>query len=166
MTRVRVQTFEEAGATGEVWIRDTASVNGGAYGAVPGGTADFLGTTGADVDVGSSAPPSAGQVLTATSATTATWQTPSGGGGTFGQATATFTAGADSVTVTVVDAGVGAGSNIIPTIALGARDADEMEMAPVVCAVGTITAGVGFNLIAVSLDGDADGDYLINYTRD
>lgn len=90
-----------------------------------------------------------------------------GGGGTFGQATATFSAGADSVTVTVVDAGVSAGSNIIPTVGTAAgRDADEMEMAPVVVSVASITAGVGFDLIVVSLDGDADGDYLINYTRD
>lgn len=124
MTRVRVQTFEETGATGEVWIRDTASAVGGAYG--PAG----------------------------------------GGGGTFGQVTATFSGGADSVTVTVVDAGVAAGSNIIPTIALVSRDVDEMEMAPVVCAVGTITPGVGFDVIAVSLDGDAEGQYIINYTRD
>jgi hypothetical protein len=86
-------------------------------------------------------------------------------GSVFGQATATFTAGS-SVTVTVVDAGVSAGSRIVPTIAMGTRDADEMEMAPVVVAVGTITAGVGFDLIVVSLDGDAVGDYLVNYTRD
>lgn len=46
-----------------------------------GGTADALATTGADVDVAAAAPPTTGQVLTATSATTATWQTPSGGGG-------------------------------------------------------------------------------------
>ena len=37
MTRVRLQTFEETGATGEVWIRDTASATGGAYGAAGGG---------------------------------------------------------------------------------------------------------------------------------
>jgi hypothetical protein len=49
---------------------------------------------------------------------------------------------------------------------MGTRDADEMEMAPVVVAVGTITAGVGFDIIVVSLDGDAVGDYLVNYTRD
>jgi len=45
-----------------------------------GGAASALATTGADVDVSSAAPPTTGQVLTATSATTATWQTPSGGG--------------------------------------------------------------------------------------
>lgn len=89
-----------------------------------------------------------------------------GGGGTFGQTTATFSGGSDSVTVTVVDAGVSAGSNIVPSIAMGTRDADEMEMAPVVVAVGAVTAGVGFTIIVVSLDGDADGDYLVNYTRD
>ncbi len=44
-------------------------------------TANAIATTGADVNVDASAPPSTGQVLQATSATTATWQTPSGGGG-------------------------------------------------------------------------------------
>ncbi len=88
------------------------------------------------------------------------------GGGTFGQTTATFSGGANSVTVTVSDTGVSAGSRIVPTVALVGRDADEMEMAPVVVAVGSITAGVGFDLIAVSLDGDAEGTYTINYTRD
>ncbi len=33
MTRVRIQTVEDAGATGQVFVRDTASVNGGAYAA-------------------------------------------------------------------------------------------------------------------------------------
>ena len=95
------------------------------------------------------------------------WTVTSGGGGTFGQATATFSGGADAVTVTVVDAGVSAGSNIIPSVGTAAgRDADEMEMAPIVVSVASITAGVGFDLIVVSLDGDADGAYLINYTRD
>lgn len=95
------------------------------------------------------------------------WTVTSGGGGTFGQATATFSGGADAVTVTVVDAGVSAGSNIIPSVGTAAgRDADEMEMAPIVVSVASITAGVGFTLLVVSLDGDADGAYLINYTRD
>ncbi|MFO0270077.1 MAG: hypothetical protein ACK53W_06040 [Gemmatimonadota bacterium] len=89
-----------------------------------------------------------------------------GGGGTFGQATATFSGGADSVTVTVSDTGVTSGSNIVASIDMGARDIDEMEMAPVVVSVGNVVAGVGFDIIAVSLDGDADGAYLINYTRD
>lgn len=44
------------------------------------GTADALGTSGADVDVGAAAPPTAGQVLTAVDATHATWQAPAGGG--------------------------------------------------------------------------------------
>ncbi len=83
-----------------------------------------------------------------------------------GTATATFSGGADSVTVTVADAGVSAGSKIVPSIAMGSRDGDEFEMAPVAVAVGSITAGVGFTLIAVSLDGDAEGAYQINYTRD
>lgn len=37
MTRVRVQTFEETGTTGQVFIRDTASPTGGAWGASGGG---------------------------------------------------------------------------------------------------------------------------------
>ena len=43
------------------------------------GAASALATTGADVDVSGASPPSAGQVLTATDATHATWQTPSAG---------------------------------------------------------------------------------------
>jgi hypothetical protein len=39
-----------------------------------GGAADALSTTGADVDVAAAAPPTAGQVLRATDATHATWQ--------------------------------------------------------------------------------------------
>lgn len=36
MTRVRVQTFEENGVTGEVWNRDTASAAGGSWGPAGG----------------------------------------------------------------------------------------------------------------------------------
>jgi len=45
------------------------------------GPATELDTTGAAVNVNQAAPPTTGQVLTATDATHATWQTPSGGGG-------------------------------------------------------------------------------------
>ena len=82
---------------------------------------------------------------------------------TFGSATATFANGADSVIVTVVDGGVSAGATIIPSVSMGTRDPDEFEMAPVAVAVGTITAGVGFTLVVTSLDGDAEGDYKINF---
>jgi hypothetical protein len=44
-------------------------------------TAVALGTTGADVNVDLASPPTTGQVLKATSATTATWQAEGGGGG-------------------------------------------------------------------------------------
>lgn len=47
----------------------------------PGGAATALATTGADVVISGAAPPVAGQVLTATSAVAATWQTPGAGGG-------------------------------------------------------------------------------------
>jgi len=45
-----------------------------------GGAATNLATTGADVVIGAAAPPTTGQTLTATSATTATWQTPAAAG--------------------------------------------------------------------------------------
>jgi hypothetical protein len=54
----------------------TAAAAGGG-----GGPAESLDTTGSAVDVSGSAPPNTGDVLTATSATTATWQAPSGGSG-------------------------------------------------------------------------------------
>jgi hypothetical protein len=44
------------------------------------GSAANLATTGADVNVDLAAPPTIGQTLVATSATTSTWQTPAGGG--------------------------------------------------------------------------------------
>ena len=47
---------------------------------IAGGAASDLATTGAAVNVSAASPPIAGQVLTATDATHATWQTPSGGG--------------------------------------------------------------------------------------
>lgn len=51
---------------------------------------DSLKTTGASVDVAAAAPPISGKVLTATSATTATWQTPSAAtGDVVGPASAT-----------------------------------------------------------------------------
>jgi hypothetical protein len=46
-------------------------------------TASLLKSATTEVDVSSSPAPTAGQVLTATSSTTATWQTPSGGGDEF-----------------------------------------------------------------------------------
>lgn len=90
-----------------------------------------------------------------------------GGGGTFGQATATFTVGLDSVTVSVVDAGVSAGSNIVLSIGTATgREADEYTFAPVFPVVASVTAGVGFDIFVTCPDADADGAYLINYTRD
>ncbi len=50
-----------------------------------GGTADSLATTGADIDVATASPPTAGQVLTATSATAAEWQDSASGGLGFSQ---------------------------------------------------------------------------------
>ncbi len=126
MTRVRVQTFEDDGTTGQVFIRDTSNPNGGAWGASGGG-----------------------------------------GGGTFGSATATFTVGLDSVTISVVDAGVGVGSNIMLSVGTATgREPDEYTFAPVFPVVASMTAGVGFDILVTCPDADADGAYLINYTRD
>lgn len=90
-----------------------------------------------------------------------------GGGGTFGQATATFTVGLDSVTISVIDAGVTSGSNIVLSVGTApGREADEYTFAPVHPAVASVTAGVGFDILVTCPDADADGAYLINYTRD
>ena len=90
-----------------------------------------------------------------------------GGGGTFGSATATFTVGLDSVTVSVVDAGVSAGSDIVLSIGTApGREPDEFVFAPVHAIVASKTAGVGFDILVTCPDADADGAYLINYTRD
>lgn len=89
-----------------------------------------------------------------------------GGGGTFGTLNVTFSRSVHSVTTTVLDAGVAALSNIVVSVGVpSTRDIDEMEMAPVVAAVGTIVPGVSFDVIAVSLDGDAEGIYNLKYTR-
>lgn len=90
-----------------------------------------------------------------------------GGGGTYGSATATFTVGLDSVTISVVDAGVSAGSNIVLSVGTATgRDPDEYTFAPVFPVVASMTAGVGFDILVTCPDADADGAYLINYTRD
>jgi archaellin len=127
-----------------------------------------LPSAGSQINVDAAAAPVAGYVLTATSPTTATWQPAGGGGGgTFGTANVTFSRSVHSVTTTILDAGVAALSNILVSIGIpSTRDIDEMEMAPVIAAVGTIVPGVSFDVIAVSIDGDADGIYNIKYTRD
>jgi len=62
------------------------AVTGGGGGS---GTATAFATTGADVAIDSTAPTIAGQSLISTSTTTATWQTPAGGGDTLAPATNT-----------------------------------------------------------------------------
>jgi len=90
-----------------------------------------------------------------------------GGGGTYGSATATFTVGLDSVTISVVDAGVTLGSNIVLSVGTATgREPDEFVFAPVFPVVASVTAGVGFDILVTCPDADADGAYLINYTRD
>lgn len=81
-----------------------------------------------------------------------------------GQATATFVRGFHSVSIQVADAAVTANARITATVGTGTRAADELELSPLVVGVGPVTAGVGFTLIVVSLDGAALGDYLVNYS--
>jgi hypothetical protein len=69
--RLRASKIDARLATIEDDI-DSGVIGGGGGG---GGPATSLDTTGAAVNVGSAAPPTTGQVLQATSATTATWQT-------------------------------------------------------------------------------------------
>jgi len=169
--RTRLQPIEEA--TAPTTAGDTLQWNGSAYVWAAGGGGGGAPTTATYVTLSTDATLTNERVLTAGSGITITDNgagntvviAATGSGGTFGQATATFSGGADSVKVTVSDAGVTAASKIVPTIALVGRDVDEMELAPVVVAVGSISAGVGFDLIVVSLDGDAEGAYTVNYTR-
>ena len=62
-----------------------------------------LGTSGANVNVVAAAPPSIGQVLTATAATTATWQTPSSSGDLATVLTAGNTTGGTDIDITSGD---------------------------------------------------------------
>lgn len=71
MTRVRVQTFEDDGATGQVFIRDTANPNGGAWGASGGGGGGGNSTTVA-VNFGASFTDKAQTVVTGQAWVTAT----------------------------------------------------------------------------------------------
>jgi hypothetical protein len=95
-----------------------------------------------------------------------------GGGGTFGQATVDFGSATASlatpsaIAVTVADAGVGAASKILVAVQPGTgRDLDELELAEVDAFVGNIVAGVSFDILVVSQDETAEGQYLVNYTR-
>lgn len=75
MTVKSIQAAVDGSTSTFVRSDGTAAAAGG------GGPAESLDTTGAAVNVGSAAPPTTGDVLTATSATTATWQAPAGGSG-------------------------------------------------------------------------------------
>jgi len=115
------------------------------------------------------APTTAGDVLTYDGAGGYYWAPAGGGGGggTFGSVNVTFAVNEYSKSVSVVDAGVTAGSDIVVSIAKATgRDADEFEMSPVHAQVDTVTAGVGFTVFVACPSGDADGAFIIKYTRD
>ena len=82
-----------------------------------------------------------------------------------GQGTVTFTNNVSSVTLVVADTGVTATSRIFANIATAARDADELELSPLLVGVGAVSVGVGYTLIVVAPQGDADGDFTVNYLR-
>ena len=73
-------------------ITPDGEIDGGGGGEDGGGPADSLATTDDAVDVSAASPPVAGQVLTATSATEASWQTPTSGGANWdgGQANSNY----------------------------------------------------------------------------
>jgi len=91
------------------------------------------------------------------------------GSATFGQATVSFSSGGGpyTATVSVSDAGVSAGSKIVPLAVAPAvgRDADEMEFCIFQTSVDSINAGVGFTLRVTDFAAGAHGDYLLNYVR-
>lgn len=85
------------------------SVSGASWQAIPAQTlANSLATSGAAVVINAAAPPTTGQVLTATSATTANWQTPGAGG-----SSPTIVVGADTST------SIGASSTFDVNVAIG-----------------------------------------------
>lgn len=92
-----------------------------------------------------------------------------GGGGTFLQGTVDFGTTSprpDAVTVSIVDAGVVALSRILVSLQTASgRDADEFEFSDLSAHVASITAGVGFDVIVCSGNGDADGQFTVNATR-
>jgi hypothetical protein len=98
-----------------------------------------------------------------------TWAAPAGGGGGggfFGQDVLIFS-NHNVATITVSDTGVTSSSIIVPSIggAHSSRDADEVEFLSVSLSVANIVNGVGFDIVAVCADGDAEGEFLVNYTR-
>jgi len=103
------------------------------YADAAGGPADDLSTTGADINVSAAAPPSSGQVLTATGATAATWQTPApsadvavkvtGADTTAGNLNAKIAAGAN-ISLAVLNPGVNEQLEITST---GGTDADAVH---------------------------------------
>lgn len=108
------------------------------------------------VSVSASAAPSAGQVLTATNATTATWQTPSAGPGGLNVGTATIDFGAfpgssdASVTITG-QSGIVSGSVVnawIYPADSADHSADEHWVETITATAGGIVAGTGFTIWA------------------
>jgi hypothetical protein len=106
---------------GSLSITPDGKIGGGGPGNT-GGPADSLATTGAAVDVSAAAPPVAGQVLTATSATEASWQTPTSGGVTLPIAQSDVTGLTDALMGGVSTGRKVNGKNLSADITLTASD--------------------------------------------
>ena len=111
------------------------------------GPATQLQTLGSPVTVGSAAPPSVGQVLTATSATAASWQDPSvGGGSSLTQELAVQHADFTAVANTSYYIAVGDGTPKLVTLPATPADGDRVELSAV---------GSGSDLIGISGNGNS-----------
>ena len=69
----------QAGNDGQTALNSGAAAGGDLSGTLPNPSVAKLGTTGTSVTVNTAAPPTIGQVITATSPTAASWQTPASG---------------------------------------------------------------------------------------
>lgn len=92
-------------ASGTVFVADGTNVGPGGTWQAASTTAVALATTGASVTVSTAAPPTTGQVLTATSATAADWQTPSSVTQASTYSSAKLPPGAVSTTETLIGGG-------------------------------------------------------------
>jgi|SRR5882672_9668686 len=92
-----------------------------------------------------------------------------GSAATFGRATVDFTTGFEQAIVTVADAGVGAASKIVASMAYVAppdgRSIDELLCETFDVKPGNVVAGVSFDLLVTSLVGPAYGQFSVDYTR-
>lgn len=125
----------------------TTAGNKWTAGSATGATASALATTGASVNVSAAAPPTANQVLTATSATTATWQTPS--------------STASSLAATLVAGAVTGGRNITLSTGDSIRAQSDLILAATVATANVQVSSNGTSLWNYNT-GDGSGFFALN----